>query len=183
VDKPAAVATGFPIGDRSYSDPDFAKKAYVATVDGNILVYDVGALASVGTGGAPTVLRTLDGCKNPTNVAYGRGGPSRDGLAFACRGDRAVLFVEKGGDNTRLLRDRRINDPVAVVFGDSRGASVVSVADFSDRQVLSYLTGPIDSWGERLFGGLGADGNAQFELTGIWLSENRPFALSSAMVP
>jgi hypothetical protein len=183
VDKPAAVATGFPVGDRSYSDADFAKKAYVATVDGTIFIYDVGALASVGTGAAPTRLRTLDGCKNPTNVAYGRGGASRDGLAFACRGDRAVLFVEKGGDTTQLLRDRRINDPVAVAFGDSRGASVVSVADFSDRQVLSYLIRPIDSWGERLFGGLGADGNAQFELTGIWLNENRPFALSSAMIP
>jgi hypothetical protein len=183
VDKPAAVATGFPVGDRSYGDANFANKAYIATVDGKILVYDVGALAREGSGTAPTLLRTLDACKNPTNVAYGRGGPSRDAMAFACRGDRAVLFVEKGGDGTRLLRDRRINDPVAVVFGDSRGASVVTVADFSDRQALSYLTGPIDSWGERLFGGLGADGNAQFELSGIWLTENRPFALSSAMVP
>jgi hypothetical protein len=183
VERPAAVATGFPVGDRSYGDPDFASKAYVATTGGAILVYDVGALAREGTGAEPALLRTIDGCKNPTDVAYGRGGPSRDALAFACRGDRAVLFVEKGGDSTRWLRDARINDPVAVAFGDSRGASVVSVADFSDRQVLSYLTAPIDSWGERLFGGLGADGNAAFELAGIWLTGARPFALSSAMVP
>jgi hypothetical protein len=176
VDAPAAVATGFPVGDRSYSDADFAKKAYVATVAGPISVYDM-------SGASPALLRTIDGCKNPTSVAYGRGGATRDGLVFACRGDRTVLFVGKGGDDVRVLSDARLYDPVSVVLGDSRGASVVSVGDYTDRQVLSYLTGPIDSWGDELFGGLGADGKAAFELTGIWLTEGRPFALSSAMIP
>jgi hypothetical protein len=176
VARPAAVAAGFPVGDRSYGDGAFAKKAYVATVSGKIQIYDV-------SGASPSLSRTIDGCNNPTDVAYGRGGASRDGLAFACRGDRAVLFVDKGGDSVRTLRDARLGDPVAVVLGDSRGASVVSVADLGDRQVLSYLTAPIDSWGEKLFGGLGADGKADFELTGIWLAQGRPFALSSAMIP
>jgi hypothetical protein len=183
VSRPSVVITGFPIGDRSYTDADFAKKAYVGTVDGELRVYDAGGLAS---GGPPSALELLEArplCKNPTRVDYGRGGKSRDGLVFACRGDRKVLFFDGGGTSERTLEDSRLDDPVAVSLGDSRGASVVSVANFSSREVLNYLSSPVDAWGAAIFGGLGADGAAQFEFTGGRGLDGKPFDVSSAEVP
>jgi hypothetical protein len=102
---------------------------------------------------------------------------------FACRGDRKVLFVDGGGKSERALEDSRLDDPVAVSLGDSRGASVVSVANFSSRRVLNYLTSPIDAWGAQIFGGLGADGAAKFEFTGGLELGGKPFDVSSAEVP
>ena len=68
-------------------------------------------------------------------------------------------------------------------LGDSRGASVASVASFSSGRVLNYLTSPIDAWGEPLFGGLGPDGTAEFEFTGALELEGKPFDVSTAEVP
>ena len=48
VSRPSVVITGFPIGDRSYTDAEFAVKAYVGTVDGELRAYDAGGLASDG---------------------------------------------------------------------------------------------------------------------------------------
>lgn len=183
VPRPSAVAAGFPVGDRSYTDIDFGKKAYVAREDGSLEVYDMTALMTPNGTGSPTLTRTLTACLNPTRIAYGRGAPSRDTLALACRGDRAVLLVEKGGDSIRRLEDSRFFDVVDVAMGDTRGASVLSVADFSTGNVLNYLTSPIDAWGEPLFGGLGEDGKAAFEFTGSWQSNGFPFGLSVAQVP
>jgi hypothetical protein len=183
VTRPSVVITGFPIGDRSYTDADFAKKAYVGTVDGELRAYDAGGLAR---SGPPTALALIEArplCKNPTRVDYGRGGKSRDGLAFACRGDRKVLFVDGGGKSERTLEDSRLDDPVAVSLGDSRGASVVSVANFSSGKVLNYLTSPVDAWGAAIFGGLGADGAAEFEFTGGLELNGKPFDVSTAEVP
>ena len=183
VSRPSVVVTGFPIGDRSYTDAKFAVKAYVASVDGELRTYDAGGLASEGpaTPLKPIEMRSL--CKNPTRVDYGRGGKSRDGLAFACRGDRKIVFVDGGGTSERALEDSRLDDPVAVSLGDSRGASVVSVANFSSRRVLNYLTAPVDAWGAAIFGGLGADGAATFEFTGSVELSGKPFDVSSAEVP
>jgi hypothetical protein len=183
IPKPSVVVTGFPVGDRSYTDAKFASKAYVATVDGRLRTYDIGGLGTDGAATALVLLGEREICKNPTRVDYGRGGKSRDGLAFACRGDRKILFFDGGGTSERALEDSRLSDPVAVSLGDSRGASVVSVANFSTKEVLNYLTSPIDAWGEQLFGGLGMDGKAGFEFTGKLELAGKPFDVSAAEVP
>jgi hypothetical protein len=183
VSRPSVVVTGFPIGDRSYTDAKFAMKAYVAGVDGDLRAYDAGGLASDGPATPLMPLGTRPLCKNPTRVDYGRGGRSRDGLVFACRGDRKIVFVDGGGTSERALEDSRLDDPVAVSLGDSRGASVVSVANFSSRKALNYLTSPVDAWGAAIFGGLGADGTAKFEFTGSVELIGKPFDVSSAEVP
>ncbi|HMJ15100.1 MAG TPA: hypothetical protein VK524_26985 [Polyangiaceae bacterium] len=183
VSRPSVVITGFPVGDRSFTDAKFAVKAYVGTLDGELRAYDAGGLASDAAPTALELLGTRPLCKNPTRVDYGRGGKSRDGLAFACRGDRKVLFVDGGGTMERTLEDSRLDDPVGVSLGDSRGASVVSVANFSSRKLLNYLTTPVDAWGAAIFGGLGADGTAQFEFTGGLELSGKPFDVSSAEVP
>ena len=183
VARPSIVVTGFPIGDRSYTDAKFAVKAYVASVDGELRAYDAGGLASDGPATPLKLIETRTLCKNATRVDYGRGGKSRDGLVFACRGDRKIVFVDGGGTSERALEDSRLDDPVAVSLGDSRGASVVSVANFSSRKVLNYLTSPVDAWGAAIFGGLGADGAAKFEFTGSVELIGKPFDVSSAEVP
>jgi hypothetical protein len=183
VSTPSVVVTGFNVGDRSYTDANFGARAYVGTVDGKLRTYDAGGLA---TDAAATPLKLLgehDICKNPTRVDYGRGGKSRDGLVFACRADRQILFFDGGGKDVRMLEDSRLTDPVAVSLGDSRGASVVSVANFSTNEVLNYLSSPIDAWGEPLFGGLGSDGKAGFEFTGKLAFTGKPFDVSAAEVP
>jgi hypothetical protein len=183
VTAPASVVTGFPVGDRSYSDGDFAKRAYVASVDGTLHRYDARSLAVAGSGDGLVEDKTLTICKNPTRVFYGRGGPSRDGLAFVCRGDRAVSFVEKGGEKTTILTDSRLIDPVGLSLGDSRGAEVLTIADSGAGAVLNYLVGPIDAWGDKIFGGLGPSGDDPFAYVGKLATSGKPFDVSSAQVP
>jgi hypothetical protein len=181
VSQPTSVATGFDVGDRAYDDPDFGNKAFVATLDGALHIYDVAGLAQGGPGSA-SLADTVDLCHNPVAVAYGRGNVPRDELVFVCRGDRELRWVASDGTTKRALRDRRLIDPVGAVLVDSRGAGAVSVADFDGRQVVNYLHAPIDSWGEDLFGGLGEDGQAEFEFVGSLERPGQVFELSAAEV-
>jgi hypothetical protein len=183
VKKPASVVAGYPIGDRSFTDIDFAKKAYVATVDGVLMAYDVGGLGVEGPASKLLPLGNTTICKNPTRVYYSASGQSRDGLVFACRGDRSIHFVDGGGAKQKTLEDSRLADPVAVAIGNARGAGTISVADFEGQQVLNYLDGPIDAWGDQIFGGLGEDGKASFEFTGALKLDGKAFSVSSAQVP
>ncbi len=183
VEKPASVVVGYPIGDRGFTDIDFAKKAYVATVDGNLTAYDLGGLSVVGPATKLQPLASMTTCKNPTRVFYSAAGASRDGLVFACRGDRAIQFIDGGGAKVRTLEDSRLADPVAVSVGDARGASVITVADFAGKKVVNYLNGPVNAWGDKIFGGVGADGLAEFEFTGALSLSGNAFSVSAAEVP
>jgi len=184
VTKPTSVVTGYPIGDRGFTDLEFAKRAYVATVDGALTYYDAGGLAVEGAATKLAPLKNLTIGKNPTRVFYSAAaGKSRDGLVFACRGDRSIHFVDGGGNAQRMLEDSRMKDPVAVILGNARGATIISVADFEGQKVLNYLDGPIDAWGDKIFGGLGPDGTAPYEFTGALSIDGKVFGLSSAQVP
>jgi hypothetical protein len=183
IDAPSVLVTGHPVGDRSFTDGDFAHKAYVGTVGGELAVFDTAGLSDDGPPSAPTRLDTISTCLNPTRAFYGRGGASRDGLAIACRGDRQIHFVDGGGTSSRFLADTRITDPTDVIMGETRGAAVASIADGASGTVHNYLVAPIDAWGEPLFGGLGADGQAAFEHTGSLTVPGTAYRLSSAQVP
>ncbi len=184
VPSPCAVVTGYPVGDRSFTDIDFAKKAYVASLDGTLTSYDVGGLAVKGPVTALKPGNAVKIGKNPTRVFYSAAaGKSRDGLVFACRGDRTIHFVDGGGKSQQILDDSRLKDPVDVLLGNARGAVTLTVADYDGHKVVNYLDGPIDAWGDDLFNGLGADGKSPFEFTG-WLGVDGPaFAVSAAQVP
>ena len=188
VPRPTAVATGF-AGGRSR---DYADRCFIATMDGRLIVCDTGSLnASAGSkddaAQKPVVpVGAVPVGRNPTCIYNGRhGGYDRDDLVLCCRGDREVVWVTpsgKGGAVTRRLRDKRLLDPAWIEVSDTRGAAVVTVADFKGAKLVNYLYKPIDSWGERLFGGLGPDGKAEFECTGVMEVPGNPFLLPSAEV-
>ncbi len=187
VPRPTAVATGFS-GGRTR---DYADRCFIATMDGRLIVCDTGSL-NAAPGARETALKPVVPVgavpigRNPTCIYNGRhGGYDRDDLVICCRGDREVVWVRpdgKGGTVTRRLRDRRLQDPVWIEVSDTRGAAVITVADFRGAKLVNYLYKPIDSWGAKLFGGLGPDGNAAFECTGILEIPGHPFLLSSAEV-
>jgi hypothetical protein len=179
VARPTAVAAGYP------AEGGFGSKAFVTTMDGRLVIYDVGVLADpqANAGVRPVGLVPIG--RNPTSISYGRSAPRRTDLVLCCRGDREIVWVSIAGQNgkvTRRLKDKRLEDPVAVAVSDTRGAAVLSVADFKGGKIVNYLCAPIDSWGEKLFGGLGPDGKAEFECTGVLEVPGRPFHLSCAEV-
>jgi len=185
VERPTAVATGFSRSGMhsKMNDPNFGSKAFITTMDGELLVYDVGGLATTAAADKPKLIDTIAVGYNPTDIAYGRDQGTKDELAIVSRGDRKVNFVDPAtGSVTRTLQDSRLQDPVAVISATTRGANVLSVADFAGGQVANYLKDPIGSWGDKLFGGLGANGNAAFEFTDSLNLPGQPFMLSAAEV-
>lgn len=185
VERPTAVATGFPKSDtrNKVNDSNFGSKAFITTMDGKLLVYDVGGLATTASADKPQLIDTIAIGRNPTDIEYGRNQSTRDELVIASRGDRQVDFVDPASASvTQTLKDSRLQDPVDVLSAGTRGASVISVADFEGGQVANYLQNPIGTWGDKLFGGLGANGNAAFEFTDALNLPGQPFMLSAAEV-
>jgi len=180
--QPTAVATG-------YADSNakgFESKAVVAMMDGQLAVYDVGSLIFPKSKDGIKLVGSTPIGKNPTCIAYGRSAPQRDTLVVVCRGDNEIQWVKLNGNVpkvVRRLRDSRLTDPVWAEISDTRGASVLSVADFKGGKVVNYLTAPINSWDEELFGKLGADGKAEFECGGVQTMPGNPYMISGAEVP
>jgi hypothetical protein len=185
VPRPTAVAAGFASG-RAMHSRDFVSKAFVATEDGRLVVLDVGALVRPGRAARPPgPTGTIRVGRNPTCIALGRHGAVKDELVVVCRGEREVAWVRTSGSSgevVRRLRDARLEDPVCAELWDTRGAAGVTIADFRGRKLVNYIYRPIDSWGDRLFGGLGEDGEAEFECTGVLELPGFPWMLSSAEV-
>jgi hypothetical protein len=184
VPQPTAVAAGFPTGD----DAGFATKAMVTTLDGRLVVIEVGQLASASAKPGPIIpVGMVAVGRNPTSICYGaRQFRPHNQVAIASRGDRRISWVRIAGGTPvvqRTLEDPRFEDPVAVESGDYRGALLITIADFRTRRIINYLTQPISSWGDRIYGGLGRNGDAPFECTGFTTVPGHPFLLSGAEVP
>jgi len=183
VPQPTAVATGFPSGD----DATFATKAMITTLDGRLIVIEVGQLASAAAKpGAIMPLGMVAVGRNPVGLCYGaRQVQPNNQVVVVSRGDRRISWVRIANTPTvtRTLEDPRFSDPVAVEAGDYRGGRFVCIADFKGRKLINYLTAPIDSWGDKLYGGLGAKGDAAFECAGFTTVPGYPFLISGAEVP
>jgi hypothetical protein len=184
IPQPTAVAAGFPTGD----DASFATKAMIATLDGRLVVVEVGQLASSAAKPGPiTPLGMVAVGRNPTGLCYGaRQVQPNNQVVVVSRGDRRISWVRIASTTptvTRTLEDSRFNDPVAVEAGDYRGGKFVCIADFKGRRLINYLTAPIDSWGDKLYGGLGVKGDAAFECAGFTTVPGYPFLISGAEVP
>jgi len=156
--QPTAVSVGAGRGSfippRSFEkDPLCSlKTAYVATMNGAVRVYNVGALfQEVPTqplGSGPVSL--FKGGKNPTWIFHGYHSTAPDDLFVVSRGDRTITHADYDGKIRGVLRDRRMKDPVSCFvsldqagFGGSGSgkavyASVLTVMDFGGRQVLDY---------------------------------------------
>lgn len=184
IPQPLAVVTGFPTDH----DAGFATKTVLTTLDGRLVVVEVGQLASSAAKPGPiTPIGMVAVGRNPLSLAYGaRQLSPHNQVVVASRGDRRISWVRIAGNTpvvTRTLEDPRFEDPVAVECGDYRGGKFVCIADFKGRTLLNYLTDPIDSWGDKLYGGLGVDGKASFEWAGSTKVPGYPFLISGAEVP
>jgi hypothetical protein len=108
--------------------------------------------------------------------------PINNMFYVACRGSREVMgCVTWHGEGAvyRLIRDKRMGDPVALNVA-SRG-NILTVADYNGKKILSFRIGAIiDRYG--VFYGAGAEGKDAFELAGELPVAGKPFLVSSANV-
>jgi hypothetical protein len=201
IPQPTAVLAGMRVG--RWSDQPF--KAYVASEDGTIRVFDTSSFMARfewEKRGEFKEIGAFNVGRNPVSMIFNRHGdvpesaqikkpangkvyvpdPLNDALYIACRGDREVvgLFTYNGEATIyRRIRDSRMGDPVAVSLA-MRG-NVLSVADFRGRKVLSFRIGRIvDRHGATY--GAGADGNADFEFAGELPVAGTPFLINSTNV-
>ncbi|MBA3937070.1 MAG: hypothetical protein H0X38_06385, partial [Planctomycetes bacterium] len=183
IEQPTAVMNGFKDGD-----PGYGSKAVIATMDGKLVLMEVGQLGLASAKAGPIApVGVLRIGRNPTSFGLGQHdlGPANS-FFVTSRGDRSVHWVKVVGNTfvpIKTLRDKRLIDPVAVEPMSARWADVISVADFKGRQVVNYLIRPLTPWYEPLFGGLGEKGDADFECTGIAKIPGYPYAVSGAEVP
>jgi hypothetical protein len=183
ITQPTAVMNGYKDGD-----PGYGSKAVIATMDGTLVLMEVGQLGLASAKAGPiAAVGMLRIGRNPTSFGLGQHnlGPANS-FFVCCRGDRSVHWVKAVGNQLvpiKVLRDKRLIDPVAVEPMDARWADVISVADFKGRQVVNYLFRPITPWYQPLFGGLGAQGDADFECSGLTRLPGFPYAVSGAEVP
>jgi hypothetical protein len=127
--------------------------AYVATMDGVVNCYHVGALFT-DTPTRPLSNQPIGSFKagrNPTQIFHGFHSTSSDDLFVVSRLDRTITYTTYNGTVRGVLSDRRLVDPVScfVTFnqcgfggagkGKTAYAYVLSVCDFFGRQVVNYM--------------------------------------------
>ena len=133
-------------------------RAYVATMDGTVRMFNVQGLnlpgSPVGRAVPSQPLGSFTAGRNPTFAFNSPGLASSDDLFLVSRGDRSVTFAFPTGEVQAVLRDSRLNDPVAaaVQFNQAgyggRGVGlavstpVISIADYNGKAFLTYAFNP-----------------------------------------
>jgi hypothetical protein len=176
VPQPTVVACG-------YADPSsMANKIFIGCMKGTLFVMEPGngqlkTLASVNVG------------RNPTAITLGRdvGHRDKEVILVVSRGDRQVSIVAQAGTSAaridKVLRDKRLIDPVAIQAWESRGSSGFTIADFKGQKLVNYLHRPILPWGDAsMFPNFGGPEKMAFECAGILPIEGYPYILTAAEV-
>ena len=159
VPSPTAVACGISIGNCAGGNcpscnanwnnlkewrvtPFGDQYAYVTTMDGRLLMYDVGGLNTEAAATRPALYKTISIGKNPTSIENGNGGIYKNDIFINCRGDKSIYAFQPSGALQYVLRDSRINDPV---MAEPSGTHIVldfgmiHVMDFGGKDVLTYV--------------------------------------------
>jgi hypothetical protein len=174
-------------------------RAFVATADGKLLLYSVGALADDPSSRAPDV-RSV-GCipvgRTPSSISHVSwdGDYRLDEVIVSSRGDREIDFVKldaclNSGKVWKRLRDSRLQDPVYVENSVTAfiHCYLLTVCDFKGKQILNYRYGTITAWEPdykkaHATYGMGPDGKSEFECEGAAELPGHPFRLNTANVP
>ena len=139
--------------------------------------------------------------------------PGRHGeIVAVSRGDRELVWVqlnETGGTVTKVLRDKRLVDPVhaeqLTTAMTDVGFQFLNVCDFAGQQVVQYRFGPAaarpaappdtkktagkeatparEAAQDDKAGGMGPDGKALFECTGLLAVPGNPLQTVNANCP
>jgi hypothetical protein len=171
--------------------------AFIATLDGTLRLYKVGALGGAPANGDIVECGEIKVGRNPTCIAFAKShwndkDPHANSLLtellVVSRGDREIAWVEiKGdsGDVYRRLRDSRLLDPVHAEVADNHGTCsyILSVTDFKGRKLLNYRWGPVIFHTNTMKSfGVGADGMAEFECAGIMELPGFPYRICASNV-
>ena len=172
------------------------RRAWVATQDGQLHIYNVGEYAGSGNGVSASTIAELGTVNlqgtNPTHIAYNKH-DFTNSVIVVMRGDRKIVWVNfagNGGSIGKTLQDSRMIDPVTAEDNDNHGteSSLLTVADYSGKKVSNYRWGPV------IFhtnaggacpppAGCGISGNQPFEFGGSFALPGKPFHITGANVP
>jgi hypothetical protein len=169
-------------------DGGTAARAFVASRDGQVRIYQVGGLATP-EAAAPAEIKVVGFVqvgRNPVCLAYDKVHPQT--IIAVSRGDREISWINYStadGKVIRRLRDVRLLDPVFVEVADTHGieTALFTVADFNGRQILNYRYAPVvfaTQGGARF--GMGENGKAEFECGGLMKFPGWPFCISATNV-
>lgn len=175
------------------------KRAWVATQDGKLRIFNLGDFPTAGTGSAASITEggSIEVGLNPTGIAYAK---AKAGTAIypdytkelivTSRGMRQVSWVRFGSDGNsgsvvRKLNDTRLIDPIAAEDTDNHSTEsyVLSVADYGGKALRNYRYGPVimhNYRGER-YETLG--GPSGFEYGGAFNLPGQAFQITGANIP
>lgn len=179
------------------------KRAWVATQDGKLRVFNLGDFPTAGNGAASSIAEvgSVDVGRNPTGIAYVKEKANfssriypdlNNEVIVTSRGDRKIQWVRfsgNGGEVVRTLQDQRLVDPVAAEDTDNHGTEsyVLSVADFGGKKLHNFRYGPVIMWTKNTAcqppNGCGVSGGGAFEYGGAFDLPGKVFQVASANVP
>ena len=178
------------------------RRAWVATQDGQLQVWDLGGYPGVSKSDRIKKIGSIAVGRNPTHIALPKEKAGdriypdiRNEVIVTSRGDRRIDWVRFSGDGggtvVRTLRDSRLQDPIAAEDTDNHSTEsyVLSVADYGGRALRNYRYGPVimhnyKSGCQPPKGcGMGPTGDDPFEYGGAFELPGRPFAVTAANVP
>ncbi|WP_244222718.1 hypothetical protein [Cupriavidus lacunae] len=169
-------------------------QAWVATEDGVIHAISVAGVQS-GTNLDPALIsevNTLQVGKNPTSISHNVNrdtfGNSNTRVWVVSRGEQKVQLVDMASLTVvKTLQDSRIVDPISVSETQQSPllTSVISLTDYTGKQVMNYRYAPISLQGGNtpLNIGVGQSGNDQFEFGGAYAVAGKPFNFTQSNVP
>ncbi len=174
-------------------------KAYVASEDGTIHIFDTSSLIARWDWETKNPLAEIGNFqvgRNPISMCHARFAesglplipqgsapdPTNNFFFIACRGDRRidqVVTFQAQGQLVRSIEDIRMDDPVHVSVADR--AYILTVVDYSGQKILSFRLGVLNSMDGRSYGA-GPNGTDMIELCG-WLNvPGNPIMANSANV-
>jgi hypothetical protein len=185
-------------------------RALIATLDGQVHIWDVDGLQTGGTGANAHEVSTVTTGFNTTrlaNMKHGHGGdrgsngqsnwhPDTQGLIrnqwlALSRGERKVSWIDFSTGTAKViqtLRDSRLVDPISVEDNNNHGtqSDLIDIADYGARDVKAYRYGPVIIWGGPCIsapGGCPIFGPDTFEYEGNYATPTGPFDISIENVP
>jgi hypothetical protein len=175
-------------------------RAFIATEDGNLHVWDVDGLQTgTGTGANAREVSSVNVGNNVTRIAHMKhwlpadivSGMVRYQYIAMSRGDKTVTWFDMSSGAPSILRvlsDSRLADPISVEDNNNHltESSLIDIADYGDKNVKGYRYGPVIFHGVAdpppMFG-MGPGGLDPFEYQGAYATPTGPFSISSENVP
>ncbi|WP_244222827.1 hypothetical protein [Cupriavidus lacunae] len=168
-------------------------RAWVATEDGKIRAFSVAGVQS-GRNMDPNLIKEMKSLqvgKNPTSMTHhvivGLGN-SNTRLWVVSRGAQQIQLVDMVSLTIeKTLQDSRIVDPITVDETQQNPllTSVITITDYTGKQVMNYRYAPIALQGGNtpLHIGIGKSGNELFEFGGTYAVPGKPFDFTQSNVP